>query len=238
MNSLGKILVVFVAASSLAFAAFALSLVSGGPNWKGESESAELTNDFVFTTTPATPSEGPKYTVKARRTDTAVPPANMPLLAEVVVAARKQQLADATKVKGELEQKIAQIKPIIEQIKQLIGPDTLGVKVRVDAYEKQLVQLNAAIQTATTEFTTKSGEIQQIRKTAEERRDEAFRLKNQLELLRNDLFAAAEQQKKLEDELVRAEENLKRLERREAQLKQQVGGYEEGTETKAGDKVK
>lgn len=233
MNSLGKVLVVFVTASSLAFAAFALSLVSGGPNWKGESESAELTNDFVFTTTPG---EKPQYSVKARRTDAPVQ-AGTPLLAEAVVAARKQQLADATKLKGELEQKIEQIKPIIAQIQALIPPDVAGVKARADAYDKQLVQLNAAIQTATTEFTTKSGEIQQIRKTGEERRDEAFRLKNQLELLRNDWFAATEQQKKLEDELVRAEENLRRLERRAAQLKQQVGGYEEETETKAGNKV-
>ncbi|MEK6257534.1 MAG: hypothetical protein AABP62_02850 [Planctomycetota bacterium] len=233
MNSLGKVLVVFVTASSLGFAAFAMSLVSGGPNWKGESESAELTNDFVFTMAPG---EKPTYAVKARRTDAPVQPAT-PLLAEAVVAARKRQLEDATKVKGELEQKIAQIKPIIDQIKALIAPDAAGAKSRSDAYDKQLEQLNAAIQTASTEFTTKSGEIQRTRKTGEERRDEAFRLKNQLELLRNDLFAAKQQQKVLEDELVRAEENLKRLERRASQLKQQVGGYEEGTEPKAATKA-
>jgi DNA repair exonuclease SbcCD ATPase subunit len=235
MNSLGKVLVVFVTASSLAFAAFAMSLVSGGPNWKSESESPELTNDFVFTMTPG---DKPTYTVKNRRTDASVQAAT-PLLAEAVVAARKRQLEDATKLKGELEQKIAQIKPIIDQIKALIPPDQAGVTARTEAYEKQLEQLNAAIQVASTEITTKSGEIQQTRKMGEERRDEAFRLKNQLELLRNDLFAAKDQQKVLEDELVRAEENLKRLDRRAVQLKQQVGGYDDGgLETKAGSQVK
>lgn len=222
MNSLGKVLVVFVTASSLGFAAFALSLVSGGPNWKGEAESAELTDDFVFTMTPG---EIPTYTVKTRRTDETVQ-ASTPLLAETVVAARKRQLENATKLKGELEQKIAQIKPVIDQIKALIPVDEAGVKARSDAYNKQLEQMNAAIQTASTELTAKAGEIQQTRKTGQERREEGFRLKNQLELLRNDLFAAVKQQKALEDELVRAEENLKRLQRRESQLKQQVGSYE------------
>lgn len=222
MNSLGKVLVVFVTASSLGFAAFALSLVSGGPNWKGEAESAELTSDFVFTTTPG---EKPAYSVKARRTDTAVG-SSTPLLAEVVVAARQQQLKDAKEQQTQLEQKIAQIKPMIEQIKTLIPIDEAGVKARTDAYDKQLAQMNAAIQVASTEITAKSAEIQQIRKTGEDRREEGFRLANQLELLRNDLFAARKQQLALEDELVRAEENLKRLQRREVQLKQQVGSYE------------
>ena len=222
MNSLGKVLVVFVSASSLGFAAFALSLVSGGPNWKGEAESAELTNDFVFTTAPG---EKPTYAVKARRTDAAVG-GSTPLLAEAVVAARQQQLKDAKERQTQLEKRIADIKPVIAQIKALIPTDEAGVKARSDAYDKQLAQMNGAIQTATTEITTKAGEIQQTRKTGQERREEGFRMANQLELLRNDLFAAVKQQKALEDELVRAEENLKRLQRREAQLKQQVGGYE------------
>lgn len=222
MNSLGKVMVVFVTAASLGFAAFALSLVSGGPNWKAEAESAELTNDFIFTTAAG---EKPTYSVKLRRTDEAVG-SSTPLLAEAVVAARKKQLDLAKAKQADLTQKIDQIKPQIEAIKSLIPPDEAGVKARADAYEKQLEKLNQDIQAATTEFNTKAGEIQQTRKTAQERREEAFRLKNQLELLRDDKFAAEKQQKALEDELIRAEENLKRLQRREAQLKQQVGAYE------------
>lgn len=222
MNSLGKTLVVFVTATSLGFAAFALSLVSGGPNWKGEAESAEITDDFVITTTPG---EKPSYAVKTRRTGEAVG-SSTPLLAEAVVAARQRQLKDAKEQQTQLTQKIDQIKPVIAGIKALIPVDEAGVKVRSEAFEKQVAELNTAIQAATTDFTAKGGEIQQTRKTAQERREEGFRLKNQLELLRNDLFAAEKQQKSLEDELIRAEENLKRLERREKQLKQQTGDYD------------
>ncbi len=222
MNSLGKILVVFVTTTSLGFAAFALSLVSGGPNWKGEAESAEITDDFVITITAG---EKPSYTVKTRRTGEAVG-SSTPLLAEAVVAARARQLKDAKDQQTQLTQKIDQLKPVIANIKAMIPVDEAGVKARSETFEKQIDELNVAIKAATTDFTAKGGEIQQTRKTAQERREEGFRLKNQLELLRNDLFAAEKQQKALEDELVRAEENLKRLERREKQLKQQSGDYD------------
>ena len=76
---------------------------------------------------------------------------------------------------------------------------------------------------ASAEFNSKAVDILQIRRLGVERREEGFRLKNQLELLRNDLFASEQQRKALEDELVRSEENLKRLQRRERQLEQQIG---------------
>jgi hypothetical protein len=83
--------------------------------------------------------------------------------------------------------------------------------------------LQLAIQVASAEFNSKAVDILQIRRLGVERREEGFRLKNQLELLRNDLFASEQQRKALEDELVRSEENLKRLQRRERQLEQQIG---------------
>ena len=223
MNSLGKVMVVFVTATSLGFAAFALSLVTGGPNWKAEAESDELTKDFVFTTTPG---EKPTYTVKTRRTGDAVG-SQSTLLAETVVNARQRQLKDAKEKETALLTEIEKIKPQIAQIKALIPQDQAGLVARAQILDKLLGELNEAIQTATAAFTAKATEIQQIRKTGEERREEGFRLKNQLELLRTDLFVAQAQQQILEGELVRVEENLKRLQRREQQLKQQVGSYEE-----------
>lgn len=222
MNSLGKILVVFVTAISLGFTAFTLAMVTGGPNWLAESESTELTNDFIFTKASG---EKPTYSVKNRRTDASVQAAT-PVLAEAVVKARQEQAKLASDKLAQLTQQITTIKPQIEAIKSLIPPDDAGVKKRSESYEKHLEKLNADLLVATTEFTTKGSEIQQTRRTGQERREEGFRMKNQLELLRNDLFAAEKQKKVLADELVRMEEYLKRLQRREALLKEQVGGYE------------
>jgi chromosome segregation ATPase len=224
MNSFGKVMVVFVTATSLGFAAFALSLVTGGPNWRAEAESEELLKDFTFTTT-AVPDSKPTYAAKTRRTGEAVGQATT-LLAEAVVSARQRQVKDAKEKEAALQAEIAKIKPQIAEINALIPVDEAGLAARTVLLDKLLSKLNEEIQTTSAAFTAKATEIKQIRKTGEERRDEGYRLRNQLELMRTDLFVAQAQQKILEDELVRVEENLKRLQRREQQLKKQIGNYE------------
>lgn len=222
MNSFGKILVVFTTACSLGFAAFTLSLVSGGPNWKGEAESAELTNDFLIT---AVAGEKPMYSAKNRKTDQGVGTQST-LLAEVVVGARKQQVADAKEKESELNKEIARIKPLIEEMRALIPPDQAGLVIRAQMLDKILTQLGEQIQATTQGIAAKAAAIQVIQKTTQERREEALRLRNQLELMRTDLYVAQAQQKLLEVELVRVEENLKRLERRGEQLQKQVEPYD------------
>ncbi|MBS0207273.1 MAG: hypothetical protein JSS49_30720 [Planctomycetes bacterium] len=224
MNSFGKILVVFVTASSLGFVAFTLSLVTGGPNWTADAESEELTKDFVFTVTPGG-EQKTSYAVKTRRTDQPVGSPST-VLAEVVVAARKKQLDDATAEFTRIDTEIKRLQPMIAETKALIPPDQAGMATRAQALDKILTNLGEQIQTVTQEIAAKAQAIQQLQRTAQERRDEAFRVANQLELLRTDLFAALAQQKILEDELVRVEENMRRLERRGEQLQKQVVPYE------------
>ena len=220
-NSFGKVMVVFVTAASLGFAAFALSLVAGGPNWKNEVENEDFTNDFVLTVTGG---EKKSYAIKSRQTDQAVG-AGSPLLAEVVVKGREKQVADAKAEDARLGAEIARIKPIIAEFKALTPPDQAGLVARTMAMDKVLTQIDKAVQAASAEFAARSAAIKQIDLTTKERREEGFRLKNQLELLRTDLFALLAQQKVLEDELVEVEENMKRLERREEQLKKQMEPY-------------
>ena len=222
MNSFGKTLVVFVTACSLGFVAFALSLVAGGPNWKADAESEQLTNDFIFTTAPG---EKPSYSVKTRKTDQPVGSPST-VLAEVIVAARKKQAEDAKAEETQLAAEVARITPLIKEMKDLIPPDQAGMAARAQMLDKLLTKISEEIQTVTQEIATKAAAIQQLQKTAQERRDEGFRLKNQLEIMRTDLFVAQAQQRILADEMVRVEENLKRLERRGEQLQKQVEPYE------------
>lgn len=222
MNSLGKILVVFVTASSLGFVAFTLSLVAGGPNWKSEMESEDLAQDFTFSA--AAGERGPNYTAKIRKTEKAIGTPSR-VLAEVLVEVRKKQVADAKDEETRLSNDVKRMEPMIKEIKELIPPDRAAMVLRTQMLDKTLTQISTEIQTVTQEIATKAAAIQQVQKTAQERRDEGFRLKNQLELMRTDLFVAQEQKRILEDELVRVEENLKRLERRGKQLQTQVEPY-------------
>jgi len=222
MNSFGKILVVFVTAASLGFVAFTLSLVSGGPNWTAEMQSEALTKDFVFTVNPG---DKVTYVAKSRKTEQPVG-AQTAVIAEAVVNARKKQVDDAKAEEAQLTKDIASLQPLKKEVEDLIPPDRAGMAVRAQFLDKLLTKISGDIQTITQEIATKAAAIKQIQKTTEERRDEGFRLKNQLELMRTDLYAALAQQKILEEELVRVEENLKRLERRGEQLQKQVEPYE------------
>src|SRR6202012_4364024 len=103
----------------------------------------------------------------------------------------------------------------IDDMKAMKPLDEAGLTARSLALVKSLEQINTSIAAATEAFNAKSIAIKQIHDVTKERREEGFRLNNQLEILRSDLFAAQVQQKALEDELVRVEENLKRLQRRE-----------------------
>jgi hypothetical protein len=108
-------------------------------------------------------------------------------------------------------------------IKKLIPEDDAGVQLRVKKYEEQIEKLVGQMKQVGDEFSAKTLETQDVMRLAQDRREEGYRLANQLELLRNDKFAALQQQKVLEFELIRLEENRQRLERRQKQLKQQLG---------------
>ncbi|MEI8019504.1 MAG: hypothetical protein WCH39_14965 [Schlesneria sp.] len=219
MNSIGKILVVFVTACSMGFLAFVVALRNGGPDWQGEMRSPELQKEFVFATEPG---EKVMYSAKHRRTETEVSP-KTPILAEVILKSRKRLEDDANKKMQELSPQVQPLTERLAVIKKLIPEDDAGVQLRVKKYEEQIEKLVGQLKQVGDEFSAKTLETQDVMRLAQDRREEGYRLANQLELLRNDKFAALQQQKVLEFELIRLEENRQRLERRQKQLKQQLG---------------
>lgn len=219
MNTLGRILVVFTAAASLGFAAFAGALVSGGPNWRAEAATPSFATDLALEERPGPPSQ---FTVKDRVTEQQI--ASSTLLAEVLVQGRLKQVQNAQAALTETNQKIEQFKPLITEATIRIAADLKGADARLQILQEQLRQVEAQVQTVTTDIQQKSVEAQTIRADAEERRNEGLRLKNLLELLRNDLYAAGKQRDALADELVRLQEIEQRLSRRNQQLKAQLDG--------------
>lgn len=222
MNTVGKILVVFVTATSLGFVAFVAAFRNGGPDWQGEMRSPELQKEFVFS---AEPGEKVMYSVKHRRTDAAVG-SKSPVMADSVVAARKRLEEDANKKLQELSPQPELLQQQLKVVTELIPVDKAGVEVREKNNNVQIQKNADNIQAIGSEFSAQTLETQRVMRVAQERREEIYRLQNQLELLRNDSSAASDQQRVLEDELVRLKENKRRLERRQNQLKQQLNdGY-------------
>jgi hypothetical protein len=223
MNTIGKILVVFVTASSLGFLAFVIALTYGGPNWKGEMRSEDLQKEFVFT---AEPGEKVRYTSKHRRTDSSVVD-KTPVLAEAVVKSRKRLEEDANKKFQELSGRVQPLTDLLALIKKLIPEDDAGVQARITNFDAYVQQLVVALKDVGNQFSATTLETQDVLRVAQERREEGYRLSNQLELLRNDKFAALQQQKVLEDRLIRLEENRARLQRRQKTLKTQLGDIDD-----------
>lgn len=228
MNTVGKILVVFVTASSLGFLAFVSALRNGGPDWQSEIRSTDpqrptdLQKEFVFNVDPG---EKVTYSVKHRRTETSVID-KTPVLAEAVLKARKRLEDDANKKLQELTKQPEDLQALLKTMKELIPADKQGVEIREQKITERIQQLWAEMQTIGNQFSELTIQTQEILGIAQVRREEGYRLSNQVEMLRNDKFAAIEQQKVLEFELIRLEENKRRLERRQSQLKQQLGdGY-------------
>lgn len=221
MNTLGRVLVVFTAAASLGFAAFAGALVSGGPNWRAEAAAPSFANDLALEERAGPPAQ---FTVKDRVTEQQI--ASSTLLPEVLVQGRQKQLQNAQTALTETNQKIEQLKPRIAELSGRIAVDLKAADMRLQLLQEQLRKVEEQTQAVTTQIQQKSVEAQSIRSEAEERRNEGLRLKNQLELLRNDLYAAQKQRDALADELVRLKEIDQRLARRNQQLKNQLEGKE------------
>lgn len=222
MNTVGKILVVFVTATSLGFFAFVAAMRSGGPDWLGEMRSPELQKEFVFTTEPG---EKVTYSVRHRRSDTSVVD-KTPVMAEAVLKARKKLEEEANKKYQELAPQPQQAEEVLKVLRELIPIDKAAVEGREKRYNERIVAIWTEIQNIGTEYSAVTIQTQDVMKVAQERREEVYRLANQLEMMRTDKSAGEEQQRVLEDERVRLEENRRRLERRQNQLKQQLNeGY-------------
>ena len=124
---------------------------------------------------------------------------------------------------GKLTAEAERLKPLTAAANAAILADEAGLKVREDALVKQMDEISQSISRINDEIIEKAGVAQKIRAEGQERREEGFRLQNQLELLRDDLYAAQIQRKNLEEEELRLQEILQRLQRRKQQLSSTTG---------------
>jgi hypothetical protein len=222
MNTIGKILVVFVTALSLGFLAFAAAFRNGGPDWKGEMRSPELQREFMFVTEPG---DTPKYSAINRKAEKSISDKKL-VMAEVVLDARKTLEQELSNKQRDLDPQIPKLQKDLKDITDSIAADKAGVAAREKNLNDQFQKLWQQLEVTGDQYSQMTVLTQDVMKVLQERREEALRLSNQLALLRNDLFAAEDQRLKLDNELVRLEQNRQRLQQRNDQLKKQLNeGY-------------
>lgn len=214
MTKFSKILVVLVTFGSLAFMGAAAVTALVGPNWHAE---AEKETGYVF---EKKEGETPTWTVKSRLTGEELKTSR--LLAETVIAARKDRISKQQERLEQLDKRIPAVEKALKEARAVQQTDTKGMQQREIQLAQQLAALNQQIDELTNLGIAKADEAQAIRVEAEKRREDVFRLRNQLDEIRSDTFRIAEQKKQLEDQLVRLNGILSRLDRRQQQLKAQL----------------
>ena len=242
MTIVSKCLVVFAVAVSLAFLGFASAVLQGGPNYQSQLKDPML-NPYVFETSKVKKTtENLKagttiYSVKTRRPKAdadgkravEVLEKDSPVLSKVIIAARthlkKEQEDELKRIReghkvddGQEVLGINKLKVEIERAIKEINEDKAAFQERESLLISELQTIQNEISNETVKAQKKTAEAQTLQKKAKWRREDVYRLKNQLEEIETDIFRAEKQREKLEDLLIRVQSKVQRLKRRNKQL--------------------
>ena len=114
---------------------------------------------------------------------------------------------------------IEELKVEIKRAIKEINEDKAAFQMRETLLTAELQTIQKAISGVTETAQNETAKAAQLQITATRRREDVFRLKNQLEEIETDIFRAEQQRKKLEDFLIRVQSKVQRLKRRNKQLK-------------------
>ena len=235
MTTVSKCLVVFAVAASLAFLGFASAVLQGGPNYESQLKDPML-NGYVFETTKNKDGKI-TYTVTTRRPQAdaegklveKVLEKGSPVLTKVIIAARNhlksQQEDELQRIRREVDgyeekgRKIPGLQEKINRAIQEIDEDKEAFQKRAALLVADLQRIQKAISDVTETAQNETAKAEQLQITATRRREDVYRLKNQLEEIETDIFRADKQRENLQDLLIRVQSKVQRLQRRNKQLK-------------------
>jgi chromosome segregation ATPase len=217
MASFGKILVVLVFLSSLAFLGFAMAAFFGGPNWTAEMrelEGKEAHQGFVFNLSETEPF---KWTAKRVGSDQQI--SSSEVQGEVVAAAYKALTAQQQTEISTLKEQEAAFKERKDAVIASLPQDQQALEASRKVLLGLLEQTRARGSELAVQVAAKTEEAQKIEQRIGERRDDVIRLRAQLDELRADAYRLAELRTELNDQLQQLVSLLDRAEERNQQLK-------------------
>lgn len=217
MTGLGKALVVFVTVASVAFMTFALMQFwwwGAFPNY--EAKARELKNySFTFSGT----FQEPSWSATTHRGD---PIGTSPILAKVLADAYQHKATQIQTRLTELQTSVPELQTKIAAYEAASAEDQAGIAARQGKILKELKALQDSIEQASKEGAAKTAEANQTRQVAELRREDIFRLQEQLDEITTDRQRVEELQRQLEDLIIRVDGSNLRLLKRNQQLKNQT----------------
>jgi hypothetical protein len=241
LTTIGKCLAVATAVLALAFAGFALIATAGGPNWQAKAAALE---EYEF---QRTEGENPQWTASYRlgaggSSESVGGPAQV-LPQKLIDALNHKQQSQRdelqrldAEIQGNPQAGLAPLEQRIQEARQTIEVDLKALGEYEGQLAAELQRVLAASEELSQQVVQKTQEGFDKGREASERREEIYRLRNQLEEINADIYRTRTQQDKLRDLLNRTYGAIGRLERRKQQLANPAanGQYVEPTAGAAG----
>ncbi len=206
-NAFNKFLSVFVAVASMAFLGLVVAYTSGGVNWNSEMTTPDLA-EYNF---QLGEGEDPKWSVTGPSGQVAQGEA---LLPSAILKARKdldkRQKAELSRI----QQLVPEVQSELEAVEQLQEIDKKALAARFTQLKGYLAKINKDVLAQSDLLAGKVRETTRTRTEAENRRNDVYRLTNELEVLRTDRARLVELRRELADELLRLQITLNSLKQR------------------------
>ena len=229
MTTLSKILALVTTAACFAFLGFVMVSLVAGPNWQGMTHESEF-DGYVFENSGG---ETPTWSVKRRDNQQTVGGPNKSLPPKIVDVLNEIENEQRQRIefldKGDRQKNIFGIDDLKnfinnpdEGIKALILQDIRALKQYGQRLEEELAALNDTLVQTTQEVSQKARDAELKFTSAEERREDIYRLRNFVTETDTDRFRAVEHQKKLRDAWERYQGVITRLKERNEQLRKLI----------------
>ncbi|MBM79719.1 MAG: hypothetical protein CMJ78_03885 [Planctomycetaceae bacterium] len=213
MTKFGKVLAILTLFFSLMFLGFTWVNYSGGVNWQGVAAEKELISSFSFTYVPG---ETPTWTTSKRvGTETLPQQSSLPA---AIINARKDLITEQETRIGELDTQTPTIVQRATLLLTWVTADKQGMAERQLQLMDDLKAENEEIDRLSAQADQVARDTVSVQSTTTLRREDVFRLRQQLAELRTDQFQIGEQRRKLEDLLTRMKGVNGKLKRRQDQL--------------------
>jgi len=214
ISTLGRVLTVLMTMFSVAFMAFAISRWATIPDWSAEGR--ELGEYRLSRTEGETPS----WTAVTRRTED--PVATSTNISEVLEKMYQHGTQVALEQAKEYNDEAPYLEQDIEAAKTSIAADEIGVQNLVDQLVAQLEQMEEQVAMLTTQAEQNKAQAQKLQQERERRRSDVFRLHEELIQIRTDSFRAEQLQTHLVDMINRLQGSVIKLQTRQQQLQESL----------------
>ena len=211
MTRLGKILVVFIAFVSLAFAGFAILVFNAGPNWQ---EVSGRIKDYKFSLAAG---EIPTWSAVLAVGD--VPIASDVNLAKVIDAVLADKLKRTEDKVADCESKIPPLTAELAKTTTANKADIPALEAYVVAERARLAAFQVELASLQSQVLAQTGVAQKLENVASARRDDVFRLSGQLEQIRADQVRLIALRRQLAEDLEQVIGNIERAEERQARIR-------------------